>query len=150
MYLYMYIYHFWFVITDLQIFGFISLSLVVISTAIFILQTLPELENDKQYPIAYAALQITDSIVMVFFTLEYLLRLVCSPRKLNFFIKYYILHRTSSLDSIHIRKQFLFSLFKTKSIAPNLLHLLLFIYSLLSLIMFLAFICLYCEFLTVG
>ena len=68
-----------------QIFGFISLSMVLISTTTFILQTQPELEDDSQYPVIYYVLTTTDTVVIVFFTIEYLIRLICCPRKIKFF-----------------------------------------------------------------
>ena len=70
-----------------QLFGFVSLSMVLISTTTFILQTNPELENNKEYPIVYTILTTTDTIVIVSFTIEYLIRLLCCPRKIKFFFK---------------------------------------------------------------
>ena len=62
--------------------------MVLISTTTFILQTLPELQDDSEYPTMVKALRITDQVAIGFFTIEYLVRLLNSPKKLKFIIKY--------------------------------------------------------------
>ena len=62
--------------------------MVLISTTTFILQTLPELQDDDEYPIMFMALNITDKVVIGFFTIEYLVRLFNAPKKLKFLFRY--------------------------------------------------------------
>jgi len=87
-----------------RIYAFTSMSVVVISTVIFVLTTMPELDEfheldlqdmdnaTKQAAIegyeknetGILVLKILDHLTMVFFTLEYLTRLACSPHKWAF------------------------------------------------------------------
>ena len=62
-----------------------SLSVVLLSTVTFILQTLPDFEDDSKYPVIVLILEIIDDAAVVFFTLEYVIRFMCSPRKWRFF-----------------------------------------------------------------
>ena len=63
------------------------MAMVLISTTTFILQTLPELQDDGEYPIMVKALNITDKVAIGFFTIEYLMRLLNSPKKFKFLIR---------------------------------------------------------------
>ena len=65
--------------------GFTSLSIVLLSTFTFILQTLPELEDERYYPRVVRVLRAIDDAAVIFFTIEYLLRFACSPKKWRFF-----------------------------------------------------------------
>lgn len=71
-----------------QIVAFFSLSMVLVSTVTFVVSTIEELqENDQgqvEYPVVQAIIGYTDNFVVIFFTLEYFLRLVVSPRKCKF------------------------------------------------------------------
>ena len=64
-----------------QIFGFASLSAVIISTITFILQTSLDVTDNK---IVAKLLSIIDDVTIMFFTVEYILRFFCCPRKLRF------------------------------------------------------------------
>ena len=64
------------------------MAMVLISTTTFILQTLPELQDDGEYPIIFMTLNITDKVVIGFFTFEYLVRLLNAPKKLKFLTRY--------------------------------------------------------------
>ncbi|TRY71529.1 hypothetical protein TCAL_11941 [Tigriopus californicus] len=68
-----------------QVAGFSSLGVVIISTLTFILQTFPEFQEDdigaKENPSVVFALKIIDDLSISFFTLEYLIRFACAPRK---------------------------------------------------------------------
>ncbi len=94
----------------LQLFGFTSLGVVVISTITFIMQTFPEFrlddDNDddgddsadrlattaiptepvEKWHEAIKVLVTIDQLAIVFFTVEYLVRFACSPRKWRFFM----------------------------------------------------------------
>lgn len=79
-----------------QIFGVMSLSMVLISTLTFILQTIPELQENGEYPIAYKLLQVMDISAMVFFIFEYFIRLLCCPKKIAFLTRFSIYKRKFS------------------------------------------------------
>ena len=69
-----------------QIFGFVSLAVVLVSTLTFVLQTLPAFEEgSSEYPIFVKILEIIDDAGVVFFSIEYLIRFICSPKKWRFF-----------------------------------------------------------------
>jgi len=91
-----------------RIFAFTSMSVVVLSTVTFVLSTMPELtpaidtmlfdnetisnlteevsiEPVERWERGILALKIIDELTMWFFTLEYLVRLACAPRKWLFF-----------------------------------------------------------------
>ncbi len=69
--------------------GFVSLGVVVISTLTFIVQTFPEFQDDNgessEYPGVVRALVVVDEMAIFFFTVEYLVRFACAPRKWVFF-----------------------------------------------------------------
>jgi len=85
-----------------QIFAFLSMAVVIISTITFVLSTIPELATNmdlilfenksagedalpvERWEKGIIALKIVDELTMWFFTFEYLIRLVCSPNKLQF------------------------------------------------------------------
>jgi len=89
-----------------RLYAFTSMGVVVISTIVFILSTMPELTDDidmilftnttdadtgvvTQQPVerweeGILALGIIDHTTMVFFTLEYIIRFTCAPEKLPF------------------------------------------------------------------
>ncbi len=61
-----------------------------LSTLTFILQTLPSFQAEEDAPedeksMALRTIDFLDTTAMVFFTLEYLIRLFCSPRTWVFF-----------------------------------------------------------------
>ena len=68
--------------------AFFSLTMVLISTFTFIISTIDELQyNEKgevEFPLLLQAINVIDVITVSFFTLEYFIRLACSPRKLKF------------------------------------------------------------------
>lgn len=68
--------------------GFVSLAVVLISTLTFILQTLPEFEDDSTYPTFVHVLEAIDETAIIFFTLEYLVRFLCAPKKCRFFKRF--------------------------------------------------------------
>ena len=74
-----------------QNYALFSLSIVLISTATFVASTAEELQIDsdgvEKHPQINAAIEYLDLGVVIFFTWEYLARLVCSPNKLRFFIE---------------------------------------------------------------
>ena len=65
-----------------------SLSMVVVSTITFILSTVEELQQDEdgniKYPKVAVTIELIDSFIVIFFTVEYILRLVICPNKLRF------------------------------------------------------------------
>ena len=65
-----------------------SLSMVVVSTTTFILSTVEELQQDEEgnikFPNVAFTIELIDSFIVIFFTVEYLLRLVICPNKLRF------------------------------------------------------------------
>ena len=62
--------------------------MVLISTVTFIVSTIDELqENDQgevEFPVLLQIIDVIDNISIGFFTVEYALRLMCSPRKIKF------------------------------------------------------------------
>ena len=68
--------------------AFLSLFMVVVSTFTFVLSTIEELqesqEGTSEYPIVIQIIEIIDHVVVIFFTLEYLIRLIVCPRKVKF------------------------------------------------------------------
>ena len=62
--------------------------MVLISTVTFIVSTIEELQEDEQgrveFPLLLKIIDVIDNITIGFFTLEYLMRLACSPRKFKF------------------------------------------------------------------
>ena len=70
-----------------QVFGFVSLSMVLVSTAGFILSTLPQFQQDGEYFALSAIFVIIDQIAVYFFTFEYAIRLLCAPRKFRFVLR---------------------------------------------------------------
>ncbi|XP_040576678.1 potassium voltage-gated channel subfamily B member 1-like [Lepeophtheirus salmonis] len=79
---------------DAQFMAFFSLIVVLISTGTFILGTLEEFkeldpgetvrEGQTYYPSVVFAISIFDSLCVGFFTIEYIVRLLCSPVKIRF------------------------------------------------------------------
>ncbi len=72
-----------------QVFSCVSLGVTCLSTFTFILQTFPQFqdETDPSFGGVVKVIEILDTAAMIFFTLEYLLRLFCSPRTWDFFIR---------------------------------------------------------------
>ena len=61
--------------------------MVVISTLTFIVSTLEDFKEEDEWDpdsVLNLTVEYIDTIVIVFFTLEYFLRFVCSPRKWKF------------------------------------------------------------------
>jgi hypothetical protein len=90
--------------TSLQarICAFTSMTVVIISTLTFVLSTMPELAEEidvvlfdnetesgevvqERWETGIQALRFVDTITMWFFTLEYIVRFTCAPRKWRFF-----------------------------------------------------------------
>ena len=72
-------------IFSFQITGFISLAVVLISTLTFVLETLPYFDKENsEYPICVIILEVIDQAAVIFFTIEYVVRFMCSPRKWPF------------------------------------------------------------------
>lgn len=71
-----------------QIVAFFSLSMVLLSTITFVLATMEELQEDEngvtEFPVIVLIIQLLDNFVIIFFTLEYFLRLVVCPNKTKF------------------------------------------------------------------
>ena len=75
------------VLCFLQFNAFFSLGMVVTSTITFIVSTLEDFKDEDEWdPNSFLNLTVDyiDIIVIIFFTLEYLLRFVLSPRKWKF------------------------------------------------------------------
>jgi hypothetical protein len=62
--------------------------MVLISTVTFIVSTIDELQMDEEghveFPLLLNIISVIDNISIGFFTVEYIIRLICSPRKLKF------------------------------------------------------------------
>ncbi len=62
--------------------------MVILSTITFIISTADELQEDEEgeseWPVVVLIIEMTDNFVVVFFTLEFLVRLVICPNKLKF------------------------------------------------------------------
>ena len=77
-----------------QVFGFTSLGVISISTLTFVLQTFPDFQDNHALAAGSAStenglfetiLNGIDVLAIYFFTGEYSVRFVCSPRKCVFF-----------------------------------------------------------------
>ena len=73
---------------QLRFCAFFSLTMVLISTVTFIVSTIDELQTDEhgmvEFPLLLNIIGIIDHFSIGFFTIEYLMRVTCSPRKLKF------------------------------------------------------------------
>ena len=62
--------------------------MVVVSTTTFILSTVEELQQDEEgnikFPNIAFTIELIDSFIVIFFTIEYFLRLIICPNKLRF------------------------------------------------------------------
>ena len=66
--------------------------MVLVSTITFVLSTIEEFQMPTEsevgvvvkYQVVISVIEVIDHVVVIFFTLEYLLRLVVSPRKIKF------------------------------------------------------------------
>ena len=62
--------------------------MVLISTFTFIISTIDELqyneEGEVEFPLLLQIINVIDVITVAFFTIEYFVRLACSPRKMKF------------------------------------------------------------------
>ena len=71
-----------------QVVAVTSLSMVLISTATFITSTMNELKEDENGLLEYATvvsfIEVIDVFVVIFFTIEYSLRLIVCPSKIKF------------------------------------------------------------------
>ena len=58
---------------------------MLISTLTFVLETLPYFDKENsEYPICVIILEVIDQAAVIFFTIEYVVRFMCSPRKWRF------------------------------------------------------------------
>ena len=71
-----------------QFLALFSLSMVILSTITFIISTADELQVDEtgemEWPVIVFIIELTDNFVIVFFTLEFLVRLLICPNKIKF------------------------------------------------------------------
>ena len=71
-----------------QFLAIFSLSMVILSTITFIISTADELQTDEKGQIAFPTIvtiiEWVDNFVIVFFSIEYLARLVLCPNKIKF------------------------------------------------------------------
>jgi len=83
-----------------RLYAFTSMGVVVISTIVFVLSTMPELTDDIDMILLYSnttegqpperwekgivALAVLDHLTMAFFTIEFLTRFTCAPKKCQF------------------------------------------------------------------
>ena len=66
-----------------------SLSIIVISVIIFCMETVPDIRAPTpKYAATNAACQYIEIVCIVYFTLEFILRLIASPNKLHFFFDF--------------------------------------------------------------
>ena len=65
-----------------------SLSMVLLSTITFVVSTIDELQMNEEgyveYPTVVFIIEMLDNFVVIFFAIEYMIRLVISPRKFKF------------------------------------------------------------------
>ena len=64
-----------------QAFAILSVLMVIVSTCTFLLSTAV---GESGHPAFAVAIEAIDGLVILFFTLEYLARLICSPKKIKF------------------------------------------------------------------
>ena len=74
-----------------QFVAFFSLSMVLVSTITFVLATIEELQEDEEgksdYPIIVAIIHLIDNFVIIFFTIEFVVRLIVCPNKIRSFYR---------------------------------------------------------------
>lgn len=72
-----------------KILAVVSLSIIVISVIIFCMETVPDIHTPTpKFASTNAAIQYIEIICIVYFTLEFLLRLIASANKLRFFLDF--------------------------------------------------------------
>ena len=64
-----------------QVVAFFSLTMVIISTITFVISTIEEFQ---EFPIIGIVIEYIDTFTVFFFTLEYAVRIICSPLKFKF------------------------------------------------------------------
>jgi len=74
-----------------QVSALFSLAVVIISTITFIMSTMEEFQIDEEtgtseYPEMTYAIDFVDNSCAVYFAMEYFMRLLCSPKKIKFFL----------------------------------------------------------------
>ena len=71
-----------------QFLALFSLSMVIISTITFIISTAEELQEDQNgesdWPIVVMIIEFIDNFVVVFFSIEFVVRLILCPNKIKF------------------------------------------------------------------
>ena len=71
-----------------QFLAVFSLSMVLISTVTFIISTAEELQEDDEgnsdFPLILYIIELIDNFVVVYFTIEYIIRLILCPQKIKF------------------------------------------------------------------
>ena len=71
-----------------QFLAVFSLSMVLLSTVTFIISTADELQPDEEgnldFPLLLYVISLIDNFVVVYFTVEYLIRLIICPMKIKF------------------------------------------------------------------
>ena len=71
-----------------QFLALFSLSMVIVSTVTFIISTADELQEDEngmiEFPTVVLIIEMIDNFVVVFFSVEYLIRLIICPKKIKF------------------------------------------------------------------
>ena len=98
--------------------------MVLISTVTFVISTIDELQQDEkgrvEYPTILAIIEYIDNFVVVFFTLEYFVRLIVAPRKLKFMIPLEGKCLKQILHPDHYQKKFQFQICRQGSILSGL------------------------------
>ena len=70
-----------------QAFSLVSLAMVLVSTATFILETFPEFQAKGSYQIVHRTIHMIDIMTILFFSIEFAARFLCCPTKLKFFYR---------------------------------------------------------------
>ena len=77
--------------TGAQVYAWVSLFVILVSTVTFIMSTMEVLKvdqnGDSDFPKVIIIIEILDLITVAIFTLEYSIRIICSPNKKQFFIQ---------------------------------------------------------------
>ena len=77
--------------TGAQIYAWFSLFVILVSTVTFMMSTSELFQVDEngeaEYPHVIVVIEVLDMITVGIFTIEYVIRLICSPSKGRFFIQ---------------------------------------------------------------
>ena len=68
-----------------QYYAVMSMMVVLVPTITFVVSTLKNEDGEETHPVVLITIEIIDIVCVIIFSLEYVIRLLCAPKKLLFF-----------------------------------------------------------------